>query len=71
MADVRQSVGTRKQAKRMHPLKDKVALITGGSSGIGLAIARRLMDEGVRVAVFDRDASRLAEVYPCTEVAEG
>jgi 3-oxoacyl-[acyl-carrier protein] reductase len=36
------------------------AVITGGASGLGLAIARRLRAEGARVALFDVDASRLA-----------
>ena len=31
----------------------KVALVTGGSSGIGEAVARRLRDEGAHVASFD------------------
>ena len=34
----------------------KVALVTGGSSGIGAAAARRLLDEGARVASLDLDA---------------
>lgn len=33
--------------------KGQKALITGGSSGLGLAVARRLRDEGAIVAVFD------------------
>ena len=33
-----------------------MALVTGGSSGIGAAAARRLLDEGARVASFDLDA---------------
>ena len=34
----------------------RVALVTGGSSGIGAAAARRLLDEGARVTSFDLDA---------------
>jgi NAD(P)-dependent dehydrogenase (short-subunit alcohol dehydrogenase family) len=34
-------------------LTDLVAVVTGGASGIGAAIARRLREEGARVAVFD------------------
>ncbi|MDX3640470.1 SDR family oxidoreductase [Streptomyces sp. MB09-02B] len=36
-----------------------VALITGGSSGIGAAVARQLLDLGHRVAVTGRSAERL------------
>ena len=44
-------------------LKDKVAVVTGGSGGIGAAICRRYADEGARVVVADRNgdsAQRLA-----------
>lgn len=37
------------------------ALVTGGSSGIGLAITRALLQEGWRVAICGRDPARLAE----------
>jgi 3-oxoacyl-[acyl-carrier protein] reductase len=41
---------------------DKVALVIGGSSGIGLAVSRGLLEGGARVLVAARDADRLASV---------
>ncbi|MEV0620565.1 glucose 1-dehydrogenase [Nonomuraea sp. NPDC050404] len=38
---------------------DKVALITGGTSGMGLATARRLLAEGAHVVITGRDDVRL------------
>jgi NAD(P)-dependent dehydrogenase (short-subunit alcohol dehydrogenase family) len=43
-------------------LDGDVALVTGGGSGIGRAIARRYVAEGARVAVVDLSEERLAEV---------
>lgn len=40
----------------MTPFEGKVALVTGGRSGIGHAIARRLRDEGARVFTAQRGA---------------
>jgi NAD(P)-dependent dehydrogenase (short-subunit alcohol dehydrogenase family) len=40
-------------------LSGKVAVVTGGSAGIGLAIARGLAAEGVHVALCARDEARL------------
>jgi 3-oxoacyl-[acyl-carrier protein] reductase len=42
-------------------LKNSVALITGGSSGIGRAIAQSLVSSGARVAITGRDKRRLTE----------
>src|SRR5712692_6341650 len=46
----------------MHPLYEKVALITGGSSGIGRATALRLAGYGARVIVAARNEAALREV---------
>lgn len=40
-------------------LRDKIALITGGNSGIGLATAERFVEEGARVAITGRDQKTL------------
>lgn len=56
-------------------LKDKVAIVTGGSQGIGEAISRRYAEEGAKVAIVNRQAEkgkklavkigRNAKSFPC------
>ncbi len=41
------------------PLETKTALVTGGSRGIGLAVARRLGEMGASVSICARDQQRL------------
>src|SRR5947208_6335390 len=45
----------------MKRLEGKVAVITGGNSGIGLATAKRLQQEGARVAIAGRSKKTLDE----------
>lgn len=53
-------------------LENKVALVAGGSSGIGLAIAKELAAEGAHVAIGARDPERLvAAERAIKEVARG
>lgn len=42
-------------------LKDKIAVITGGSVGIGLAVAKGLAEEGVHLVLCARNQTRLDE----------
>ena len=39
----------------------KVAVVTGGASGAGLAVAKRLAGEGASVALWDRDEATVTE----------
>jgi NAD(P)-dependent dehydrogenase (short-subunit alcohol dehydrogenase family) len=47
--------------KQMGQLDNKVALVTGGSTGIGLAIARRFAAEGATVYLTGRRKAELDE----------
>ncbi len=42
-------------------LKGKKILITGGSSGIGLSIAQRCLEEGATVVITGRDENKLKQ----------
>jgi len=47
------SATRKRQETSMRRVQDKVAIVTGGASGLGSAIARRLVTEGARVVITD------------------
>jgi NAD(P)-dependent dehydrogenase (short-subunit alcohol dehydrogenase family) len=52
-------------------LKDRVAIVTGGASGIGAASARLFASEGAKVALVDLDTVGLGQVAADIEQAGG
>src|SRR5438270_4525232 len=51
----------RHEENDMKRLEGKVAVVTGGNSGIGLAAAKRLQQEGAKVAILGRSRKTLDE----------
>ena len=53
---------------KLMKLQNKTAAITGAASGIGLACAKGLLNEGAKVVLIDRDADKLSQL--CDELGE-
>jgi 3-oxoacyl-[acyl-carrier protein] reductase len=51
--------------------KGRTAVVTGGAAGIGLAVARRLVASGARVALWDRDATAVGAAKAAYGFARG
>ncbi|QDK81411.1 SDR family oxidoreductase [Spirosoma sp. KCTC 42546] len=49
--------------------QDKVAIVTGGASGIGLAVAKRLASEGARLVLADLHEDALNKALPDVKAA--
>ena len=57
----------KERKERMFSLKGKVAVVTGGGSGLGLATVKRFVAAGATVVMADkRDCRQLAEEIGCT-----
>ncbi len=63
MGPCRESLGREDRLIPMNQLdlEGRCAIVTGGASGLGLGIARRLVLSGARVSVWDLDSGKLAD----------
>ncbi|WP_238383248.1 SDR family NAD(P)-dependent oxidoreductase, partial [Rubripirellula obstinata] len=59
------------QETGMERFKEKVAVVTGGGSGIGAAIATRLAAEGATVAIIELETERGQETVDAIKAADG
>lgn len=54
----------------MSELDGLIAIVTGGASGIGAAVAHHLSESGAKVAVLDLDADRVKQFAVVTDVSD-
>jgi NAD(P)-dependent dehydrogenase (short-subunit alcohol dehydrogenase family) len=58
-------------ARARYPLADRNVLITGGSRGLGLELARQALRQGARVAICGRDEATLARAHGLLRAESG
>lgn len=58
-AGIAAALTPRGRSKRTYNFRDKVVLITGGSRGLGLVLAREFASEGAKIAICARDLDEL------------
>jgi NAD(P)-dependent dehydrogenase (short-subunit alcohol dehydrogenase family) len=51
-----------------HDFTGRVAVVTGGAQGIGLAVVRRLLGSGAQVAIWDMDVAEMARAAAALDV---
>ncbi len=68
-AGVLAALATFRKARRSFDFHGKVVLITGGSRGLGLVLARELASEGARIAICARDGEELKRAKKELETA--
>ena len=49
---------------------DTVVIITGAAGALGRAVVQRFLADGARLALFDRDAAVLKQMFPAAAFAE-
>jgi 2-dehydro-3-deoxy-L-rhamnonate dehydrogenase (NAD+) len=54
----------------VYDLKDRVAIVTGGAQGIGLAVANRILASGGKVSIWDRDRPLLDKTVAALGAAD-
>ena len=53
-------MGTGIANETRHDFTNRVAVVTGGAQGIGLAVVKLLLEAGARVAIWDMDVAEMA-----------